>query len=195
MSTLFYRNFQLLLLTISLIVVWGLAAFFTMPRLEDPVLTQRNALIKTAFPGATVERVETLVSDKIEEELSDIEEIKNLESTSRPGFSIISLELKDTVKGKDADEVWSRVRNRITDAIPQLPKEASRPKFEKLEIKANALIVALTWNLNQSTDYTIVKNSKINYVTFPEPQKLRCLAILKKKSLWRSALLTWLPLV
>jgi multidrug efflux pump subunit AcrB len=128
-----------------------------MPRLEDPVLTQRNALIKTAFAGATVERVETLVTDKIEEELSDIEEIKNLESTSRPGFSIISIELKDTVKGKDADEVWSRVRNRITDAIPQLPSESSRPRFEKLEIKANALIVALTWKLKQSTDYTILR--------------------------------------
>jgi multidrug efflux pump subunit AcrB len=101
--------------------------------------------------------VETLVTDKIEEELSDIEEIKNLESTSRPGFSIISIELKDTVKGKDADEVWSRVRNRITDAIPQLPSESSRPRFEKLEIKANALIVALTWKLKQSTDYTILR--------------------------------------
>jgi multidrug efflux pump subunit AcrB len=116
MSTLFYRNIQLLFLTISLIVVWGLAAFLTMPRLEDPVLTQRNALIKTAFPGATVERVETLVSDKIEEELSDIEEIKNLESTSRPGFSIISIELKDQVKGNDADEVWSRVRRRYNSS-------------------------------------------------------------------------------
>ncbi|KOP23005.1 acriflavine resistance protein B [Hapalosiphon sp. MRB220] len=157
MSTLFYRNVQLLLLAICLIVVWGLSAFLTMPRLEDPVLTQRNALIKTAFPGATVERVETLVTDKIEEELSDIEEIKNLESTSRPGFSIISIELKDTVKGKDADEVWSRVRNRITDAIPQLPSASSRPRFEKLELKANALIVALTWNLKQSTDYTILR--------------------------------------
>ncbi|BAZ70606.1 MAG: efflux RND transporter permease subunit [Pelatocladus maniniholoensis HA4357-MV3] len=157
MSTLFYRNVQLLLLTICLIVVWGISAFLTMPRLEDPVLTQRNALIKTAFAGATVERVETLVTDKIEEELSDIEEIKNLESTSRPGFSIISIELKDTVKGKDADEVWSRVRNRITDAIPQLPSESSRPRFEKLEIKANALIVALTWKLKQSTDYTILR--------------------------------------
>lgn len=157
MSNLFYRNVQLLLLTICLIVVWGLSAFLTMPRLEDPVLTQRNALIKTAFPGATVERVETLVTDKIEEELSDIEEIKHLESTSRPSFSIISIELKDTVKGKDADEVWSRVRNRITDAIPQLPSEASRPRFEKLEIKANALIVALTWNLKEPTDYTILR--------------------------------------
>ena len=89
-STLFYRNIQLLFLSISLIVVLllGLTAFLTMPHLEDPVLTRRNALIKTAFSVTTFECVETLVSDKIEEELSDIEEIKNLESTSRPGFSI-----------------------------------------------------------------------------------------------------------
>ncbi|MEA5506889.1 hypothetical protein VB735_28090 [Halotia wernerae UHCC 0503] len=90
MSTLFYRNIQLLFLSISLIVMLllGLTAFLTMSHLEDPMLTRRNAWIKTAFFGTTFECVETLMSDKIEEELSDIEEIKNLESTSRPGFSI-----------------------------------------------------------------------------------------------------------
>ena len=54
---LFYRNRQLLFLTLTLIVVWGLSAFFTQPRLEDPEIVQRSATITTLFPGATSDRV------------------------------------------------------------------------------------------------------------------------------------------
>lgn len=97
MSNLFYRNLQLLILTLFLILVWGLASFQGLPRLEDPELTQRNALVTTRFPGASAERVESLLTEKIEQKLLEIEEIDTLESTSRLGFSTVSVELKDDV--------------------------------------------------------------------------------------------------
>ncbi|MEM9512258.1 MAG: efflux RND transporter permease subunit, partial [Cyanobacteria bacterium P01_E01_bin.48] len=87
LSNAFYRNTQLLVLTLCLILVWGLSAFFTLPRMEDPELVQRNAVITTFFPGATADRVEALVTDKIEEELFEVDEIKTLTSTSRSGVS------------------------------------------------------------------------------------------------------------
>lgn len=155
MSNLFYRNVQLLILTLCLILVWGASSFLTSPRLEDPELTQRNALITTRFPGATVERVESLVTDKVEQELFEIEEIKTIESSSRAGFSSVSVELNDEVE--DVDQAWSRVRDRIADVIPQLPPGAIDPEFEDLEVKANALIVALTWNFNTPTNYAILR--------------------------------------
>ena len=93
----FYRNRQLLFLTLTLIVVWGASAFLTLPRLEDPEIVQRNSTVTTVFPGASAERVESLVTDKIEEEFSDIEEIDNIKSTSSPNISVVNIELKDTV--------------------------------------------------------------------------------------------------
>ncbi len=89
MSDLYYRNRRLLVLTIALIIVAGVSAYQSLPRLEDPELIPRNAIVTTRFPGADPERVESLVTDKIEEELFDVEEIKTLESTSRAGISII----------------------------------------------------------------------------------------------------------
>ena len=74
MSDLFFRNPRLLTLSILLILVAGLAGFQSLPRLEDPELTQRFARITTRFPGATAERVEALVTDKLEEELFEIVE-------------------------------------------------------------------------------------------------------------------------
>jgi len=154
-SNLFYRNLQLLILTICLIVVWGLSSFLSLPRMEDPELTPRSALVTTRFPGATAERVEVLVTEKVEQELLEIEEIDTLESTSRVGISTISIQLKDEVV--KVDEVWSRVRNSVADVTSQLPPNALEPSFDEIDVRAKALIVALTWELDSETNYAIMR--------------------------------------
>ena len=58
MFSLFYRNSRLLILTIVLIAVWGISSYFTLPRLEDPELVSRSAVVRTFLPGADAERVE-----------------------------------------------------------------------------------------------------------------------------------------
>ncbi len=155
MSNLFYRNLQLLGLTLCLIVVWGLSSFLSLPRLEDPELTQRNALITTRWPGASPERVESLVTEKLEQELFAIEEIDTIESSSRLGLSTLSLQLRDEVKA--VDTVWSRVRDQISDVVPQLPPTASQPEFENIEVRASALIVALTWDLETPVSSAVLR--------------------------------------
>ena len=143
MSDLFYRNPRLLVLTIALIAVGGISAYQGLPRLEDPELISRNAIVATRFPGADAERVEALVTEKIEEELFDVEEIKTLESTSRAGVSIIEVELQDEVVR--VDEIWSRIRDKLNDVQPELPPGASEPDLDDLEVRGHALITALTW--------------------------------------------------
>ena len=154
MSNLFYRNLQLTLLTLCLIVVWGLSSFNVLPQLEDPVITQRNAVVTTLFPGARAERVETLVTEKIEEQLFEVEQINNFSSTSRAGVSIVEVRLKDTIN--NVDKTWSEVRSRVEDAIPQLPNAALKPEFENLDTTANALIVGLSWTLDKPVNYAIL---------------------------------------
>ncbi len=85
MFTLFYRNSRLLILTIILICVWGISSYFALPKLEDPELVSRNAVVKTFLPGADSARIEALITDKIENKLTEIEEIKDYESTSISG--------------------------------------------------------------------------------------------------------------
>ena len=156
MQSLFYRNFRLLLLTIILIIVWGFSSFFTLPRLEDPELVSRSAIVRTVLPGADAERIEALVSEKIESEIADVEEIKTYESTSRSGISVINIELLDKVTASQADLVWSRIRDKIDDAKAELPAEASEPELEKVDPKAYAKIVALTWEKNSAPNYAIL---------------------------------------
>lgn len=155
MTTLFYRNVRLLILTLVLIVVWGLSSFVSLPRLEDPEITQRTATVTTVLPGASAERVEALVTEIIEQELSDVEEIDTVESTSSSGISIVTVNLKETVN--EVEPVWQRVRSKVDDAVPQLPEGALEPQYEDQEVKANALIVGLVWQSDAPVNYNILR--------------------------------------
>ena len=145
MSSLFFDNRRLLVLAICLIVVAGLSSYVVLPRMEDPTMLQRAAIINTVYPGASAERVEALVTEKIEEELQEIEEIKVLRSSSNSGISTITIELKDNTY--QVDEIWSRVRDKLDDAEPLLPAAAGDPDFELMKFSAFASIVALVWDM------------------------------------------------
>lgn len=155
MSSLLYDNRRLLVLVIALIGVAGLSSFYVLPRMEDPVLTQRVAVINTRVPGAKADRVEALVTEPIEEELEEIPEIKELRSTSRSGISTITIELRDDVY--ESAEIWSRVRDKIDDAEPLLPPGALEPDFDQLEVTAYATVVALTWEQATEPSYAILR--------------------------------------
>ena len=155
MRTLFFRNRQLLTLALIVLAVGGLAAVETLPRQEDPRLTPRFAPVTTAFPGASAERVEALVTEKLERELREIAEIKEMTSVSRTGFSFISLELADAVL--DPDPIWSKIRDRLRSAETDLPPGAGRPELDDERfVDAFTAVVALTWESASPPEYPIL---------------------------------------
>lgn len=155
MSDFLYRNPRLLLLFVAVIVVAGLSSYYVMPRMEDPLLGQRVAVVTTAFPGADTQRVESLVTIPIEQELSDVSEIQEIRSTSRAGLSSLVIELRDEIT--DVDPVWSRVRSRLADAAEALPEAALTPDFERIELKAFAAIVAVKWMREDPANIVILR--------------------------------------
>lgn len=150
MSNLFYRNPRLLVLTLAMIAVGGLSSYYVLPRMEDPLLTQRVAMITTRFPGADAERVESSVSEVLEDALQEIDEIKELRSVSRRGMSSMTIELRDDIY--EVATVWSRIRDKIGDAKAELPDGAAEPVFDQLEVKAYAVIVGLIWDSPSNAD-------------------------------------------
>ncbi|MEM9483448.1 MAG: efflux RND transporter permease subunit [Cyanobacteria bacterium P01_F01_bin.116] len=151
----FYRNIRLLVLTIVMIMVWGFVSFQSLPRQEDPELVSRVAVVQTAFPGANAERVEALVTEVIEAELSELEEIDVLSSDSRVGFSTITVELSESIV--DAQPVWSKVRDELDDAAARLPNGASEPDLDEAFVKAYTMIASLTWQLPTEPNYGILR--------------------------------------
>lgn len=127
-------------------MVGGWTALQSMPRLEDPVIVNRNPQIITAFPGATADRVEALVSEPIEQALLEVPGIKFIQSNSRNGISLIVIELLDSINEPENKRVFSEIRDRLGDVNAQLPEGVQAPFFDdKRNAVAFTMITALTW--------------------------------------------------
>lgn len=155
LSAMFYKDLRLTVLTLLLVVVSGISSLFVLTRREDPMLTPRVAQVSTVFPGADAERVEALVTEKIERKLRDVPEINQMISSSRAGASFITIELKDEVR--DPAKIWPRVRGKVEDSISLLPKGALRPEFDEVEMSAYAWIGGLTWTDASPPSYAVLR--------------------------------------
>ncbi|MFT5749194.1 MAG: multidrug efflux pump subunit AcrB [Ancylomarina sp.] len=106
---------------LAVVVIMGLTLYKTLPRDSMPPYTVRVATIISSFPGASPERVELLVTDKIEKKAQEIPEVKEINSTSRTGLSIVSVKLKDKVSPEELQSIWDKLRRKL-NGIKGLPK-------------------------------------------------------------------------
>ena len=133
-------------LTILIILVAGLSALFTLPRIEDPRITTRNAIVTTTLPGASAERIEAEVTKPLEDRIREISEVKRIESTSRANISVITLELQDNVTKQTNEQVFSKIRDKLSEAQVDLPVATSKPSLDdKRGAVAYTLITAVQW--------------------------------------------------
>lgn len=154
--TLFYRRGHLLVLSLVILITAGLSALGSLPRIEDPRIDTRNALIITQYPGASAERVEALVSDVLEDRLREIFEIKEVKSTSRAGISVILIETQDWVDNSSNEELFSEIRDAIGAASASFPEGAMAPVFdEKRGATAFTLLLSLRATYPDTTPITL----------------------------------------
>ena len=59
---------------VGLLVICGILAYLALPKAQDPGFTIRTAVISTKLPGASPERMEQLVTDKIEKKAQEMPE-------------------------------------------------------------------------------------------------------------------------
>ncbi len=113
------ENRMVFLLAAILIVFMGPYSFQSHPSREDPQITIRTATITARFPGMSPERVEELITRKIEERARELPEVESITSTSRSGSSIVKVELQD--RYFDIAPIWQQLRNKMTDLQDELP--------------------------------------------------------------------------
>ncbi len=103
------------------ILLLGFALFSDLPRDSMPPYTIRVATVVSQFPGASPERVEQLVSYKIEKIAQELPELDEVTSTSRTGLSVVSVTLRDEVNPEDLQNVWDRLRRKLNnmDDLPE----------------------------------------------------------------------------
>lgn len=105
---------------LAVVALSGVSAYRGLPRAEDPGFLVRSAIVRTQFPGAAPERVELLVTDKLESAIQEIPEVAHITSESRTGLSIITVELRETVT--DLRPVWDNLRRKVDRTAGELPQ-------------------------------------------------------------------------
>ncbi|MEM8944977.1 MAG: efflux RND transporter permease subunit [Planctomycetota bacterium] len=125
LSALAIRFQPIVLTLVGLLMAWGIISFATMPRREDPEFTIRECVVTTVWPGVPAEKIEELVTDKLEEVLDGIEEVEKLDSTTITGQSTINVTVEDAVPPDSIDNVWDKVRARVE--LVEMPEPSLRP--------------------------------------------------------------------
>ncbi len=143
MGALFYRNKRYSVLLILMVLAAGVSAILSVGRQEDPTISSIFATIVTPFPGADPARVESLITEKIENELREIPQIRKLESTSRIGISVVTAELSWDLDAVEIEQAWSEVRDAISDAARAFPPGVPEPTFDDDRTGAYSSISAI----------------------------------------------------
>lgn len=137
-----HQHPRILLLLLLVIVMFGFSSFLVMPRLEDPLLSQRVAVISTIFSGAEPARAESTVTIPIEQILEGNRNIKQVRSNTRTSISNVVIELADEIS--DVDKVWASIENDLKALSDQLPDGCEPPQLTVFPLRAFASILAVT---------------------------------------------------
>ncbi|MFN3136820.1 MAG: efflux RND transporter permease subunit [Allomuricauda sp.] len=112
---------RITLTILGTILIMGIMMYRSLPMDSMPPYTVRVATIVSFFPGASPERVELLVTDKIEKIAQELPELKEVSSTSRTELSVVKVKIKDEVAPEDMQAVWDRLRRKLNvmQGLPQ----------------------------------------------------------------------------
>jgi multidrug efflux pump subunit AcrB len=116
------NNSRTVVIVVLVIFFGGIILFGKVPKLEDPYITIREAVVQAKNPGMSVKKIERLVTRPIEEKIRSIGEVNDIkDSTSKVGECLIHVTIKDEVPAKDLPMAWQLLRNHMNDLAPTLP--------------------------------------------------------------------------
>src|SRR6202453_1383988 len=130
----FTEHRQVSLILLLAVCVWGWYGFMHMPKRKDPSIPVRVAVASIAWPGATAQEVEQLVSRPVEQRMAQNAFIKppsasdfGIRSLSFPGLSLVYVQLDDTVT--DPKKQVSDINLNLNALNSKLPRCAGRMQF------------------------------------------------------------------
>ena len=109
------------LIVVILPIIAGTYAYQSLPKEGEPEIAVPHAIVVTAYPGASPSEIESLVTNPLEEALSDLKDVDEMRSSSAESVSVIVL---DFMVDADLELSLQRVRDKVTDAQKELPDEA-----------------------------------------------------------------------
>lgn len=109
------------------ILIAGVLAFIQMPKLEDPAVSAKQAMVVVVYPGASAHEVELNVAQTVENELKALPDVNKIKTECQNGQAIFTVEFKMTVLNKDLEQHFDLVRRKANDLSMKLPQGCYAP--------------------------------------------------------------------
>lgn len=111
------------------VLLWGVFSYLAMPKRKDPEIPVRVAVALVAWPGASAEKIEDLITRKLETKIAENSKIDKIESNTRSGITVVTITLREEVS--DVDKELDDLQLKLASLNPEMPSGASQIQFIK----------------------------------------------------------------
>jgi multidrug efflux pump len=132
------RNPVFVFVMVLVISIAGFQAYKTIPREAAPDIQIPLLIVSIPFPGATPEDVESLITNKVEQELKTIKNLEEISSTSSEGVSVLTLEFTSDF---EISEARTKVREKMDQIKPDLPADAEDYQISEINLSERPLMI------------------------------------------------------
>lgn len=143
-----------------LIVVFGAIGYYFLGVRDFPALDPPNISVRTSYPGANAEIIETQITEPLEKAINGIAGIKNISSQSSQGSSNITVEF---VLGSNLEEAANDVRDKVSQTARSLPTDLDAPPVVSKADASNdpVVIMLLQSQIRNSLQITEFANNNL----------------------------------
>ena len=131
----------------AIIILAGLVSYFSIPKESMPEITVPFVAVNTVYSGVAPEDMETLITRLLEEDLNEIADAEEIQSTSVEGYSSIVIEFR---AGMDMTEALQLVREKVDIAKADLPSAAEEPTIVEFNLSEFPIM-----QVNVSGEYSL----------------------------------------
>lgn len=144
MTEFFMRRPVLFWSLIAGILIAGIMSFISMPKLEDPAVATKQAMVIVSYPGASAHEVELNVAQLMEDELRALPDVKKIKTECQNGSATFTVEFQTTVLSKDLEQHFDLLRRKVNDASVKLPSGCYDPMVVDDMMDVYGIFYALT---------------------------------------------------
>ena len=126
------------------ILVAGVLSFVQMPKLEDPAVSAKQAMVVVPWPGASAHEIELEVAQLMEDELRALPDVNKVKTECRNGSAMFTVEFRMTVPEKELEQYFDLLRRKVNDAASRLPQGCYSPVVVDDMMDVYGIFYALT---------------------------------------------------
>lgn len=109
------------------ILLAGIFAFSRMPKLEDPAVAVKQAMVVAVYPGASAHEVELKVAQVVEDALRTLPDVRKITTECHDGQAKFTVEFQMSVPNAEVEQHFDLLRRKANDVASKLPQGCYTP--------------------------------------------------------------------